>query len=159
MVQLSHPYLTTRKVIRLTIWTFVSQVMSLLLNTLSMVCHGFLSKEEVSLNFMTAATIHSDSGAQENKICHCIHFFPFYLLWSHGAGCLHLHFFECWVLSQLFHSPLSPSSKGSLVPLNFLPLGWYHLHIWGYWYFSWQSWFQLVIHPAWHFTWCTLNIS
>ena len=29
--------------------------------------------------------------------------------------------FECWVLSQLFHSCLSPSSKGSLVPLHFLP--------------------------------------
>ena len=27
--------------------------------------------------------------------------------------------FECWVLSQLFHSPLSLSSWGSLVPLAF----------------------------------------
>jgi hypothetical protein len=32
-------------------------------------------------------------------------------------------FFESWVLSQLFHSPLSPSSRGSLVPPGFLPLG------------------------------------
>ena len=30
-------------------------------------------------------------------------------------------FFECWVLSQVFHSPLSLSSKGSLVPFLFLP--------------------------------------
>ena len=37
--------------------------------------------------------------------------------------------FECWVLSQLFHSPLSPSSRGSLVSLHFLPLRWYHGHI------------------------------
>ena len=44
--------------------------------------------------------------------------------------------FECWVLSQLFNSPLSPSSRVSLVPLHFLPLKWYHLHIWGCWYFS-----------------------
>ena len=29
--------------------------------------------------------------------------------------------FECWVLSQFFHSPLSLSSKGSLVLLCFLP--------------------------------------
>ena len=43
--------------------------------------------------------------------------------------------FECWVLSQLFLSPLSLSSRGSLVPLHFLPLEWCHLHIWGYWYF------------------------
>ena len=38
-------------------------------------------------------------------------------------------------------------------------LKWYHLHIWGCWYFSWQSWFQLVIHPVWHFAWCTLHRS
>ena len=30
-------------------------------------------------------------------------------------------FSECWVLSQVFHSPLSVSSRGSLVPLRFLP--------------------------------------
>ena len=33
-----------------------------------------------------------------------------------------------------FHSALSPSSRGSLVPLHFPPLGWYHIS-----YFSWQS--------------------
>ena len=38
-------------------------------------------------------------------------------------------------------------------------IGWCHLHIWGYWYFSWQSWFQLVLHPVQQFTWCTLHIS
>ena len=36
-------------------------------------------KEQVSLNFMAAVTIHSDFGAQENKICCCFHFSPFYL--------------------------------------------------------------------------------
>ena len=30
-------------------------------------------------------------------------------------------FSECWALSQLFHSPLSLSSRGFLVPLHFLP--------------------------------------
>ena len=39
-----------------------------------------------------------------------------------------------------FHS-LSPSSRGSLVPLHFLSWEWYHLCIWGCWYFSQQSWF------------------
>ena len=38
-------------------------------------------------------------------------------------------------------------------------VGWCHLHICGYWYFSQQSWFQLVLHPAWQFAWCTLHIS
>ena len=64
---------------------------------------------------MAAVTICSDFGAQENNVCHC---FPIYLPWSDGTGCR----FECWVLSQLFHSLLSPSSRGSLVSLCFLPL-------------------------------------
>ena len=62
-------------------------------------------------------------------------------------------FFERWVLSQLFYSPLSPSIRGSLVPLCFLPLKWYHLPISGCWYFSQQSWLQFVSHSAQHFTW------
>ena len=90
-------------------------------------------------SLIAAIAICSDFGAQENKICHRFHCFPIYLPWSDGARCHDLHFFECWVLSQLFYSPLSPSSKGSLIPLCFLPLGWCHLHIWGYWYFFQQS--------------------
>ena len=35
MVQLSYPYMTTGKTIALTIWTFVSKAMSLLINILS----------------------------------------------------------------------------------------------------------------------------
>ena len=64
-----------------------------------------------------------------------------------------------WSLSQMFHSPLSLSSSGSLVSLHVLPWGWCHLHIWGYWYFSQQSWFQLVFLPVQGFSWCTLHIS
>ena len=43
-------------------------------------CHSFPSKEHVFFNFMAAITVCSDFGAQENKICHCFRFFPFYLL-------------------------------------------------------------------------------
>ena len=41
--------------------------------------------------------------------------------------------FGFWMLSfkPAFHSPLYPSSRGSLIPLYSLPLGWYPLHIWG----------------------------
>ena len=35
------------------------------------VCHSFSSKEKASFSFMAAVTIHSDFGAQENKVCHC----------------------------------------------------------------------------------------
>ena len=100
------------------------------------VCHSFPSKEQVSFNFKAAITICSDFGAQENKICHCFHFSPFYLLWSDGTRCHDLWFLNVEFESQLFHSHLSPSLKGFLVPLHFLPLKWYHLHIWDCWYFS-----------------------
>ena len=121
----------------------------------SMVCHCFSSKEQVSFNFMAPVTVHGDFGPQENKIYHCFHIFPIYLPWSDDTRCHDLHFFECWVLSRLFHSPFAPSSSGSLVSLHFLLLGWYHLRIWGCWYFSWQSWFQLVSHLTQHEVLCT----
>ena len=41
----------------------------------------------------------------------------------------------------IFHSLPSSSSRGSLVPLHFLPLEWYHLLIWGCWCFSCLSCF------------------
>jgi len=44
--------LTTGKTISLITWTFVGQVMSLLFNTLSKVCHSFSSKEQTSFNFV-----------------------------------------------------------------------------------------------------------
>ena len=68
-----------------------------------------------------------------------------------------------WMLSfKATFSPLSLSSRDSLVLLHFMAKVWYHLHIWGYWYFSQQSWFQLVLLPAQNFSWgtysaCTLN--
>ena len=67
--------MTTGKTIALTIQTFVNKVMSLLFNTLSRF-HNFPSKEQASFNFMAAVTVHSDFGAQENKVCHCFHFSP-----------------------------------------------------------------------------------
>ena len=45
---------------------------------------------------MSAVTVHSDFGAQENKVCHCSHFSPIYLSWSDGTRCQDLHF---WTLS------------------------------------------------------------
>ena len=85
------------------------------------------------LNFVTTVTVHRDLGAQENKICHYFHFsLSFAMKWWDWMPWS--SFFECWVLSLLFHSPLPPSSTGSLVPLYFLPLKWYHLYIWGCWY-------------------------
>ena len=82
--------------------------------------------EQASFNFMATVPVPSDSGVQENSLS----LFPFlsiYLPWSDGTGFHDLSFLECWVLSQLFHSSLSPSSRGSLLIVWFLPLGWCHL--------------------------------
>ena len=46
MVQLSHPYLTTRKTIALTRWTFVNKVMSQLFNMLSRLVITFLPRSK-----------------------------------------------------------------------------------------------------------------
>ena len=50
MVQLSHSYMTTGKTIALTIQTFVIKVMSLLLNTLSMLVIAFLPKSSLLIS-------------------------------------------------------------------------------------------------------------
>ena len=151
MVQLSHPYMTTGKTMALTKWTFVNKVMSLLFKYVVQVGHSFSSKEQESFNFMAEVTVCSDIGAQGNKICHCFHCFPICCNEVMEPDAMILVF---WMLS--FKPTFSLSSftfiKRFLVCLPFLPLKWYHLHIWGYWYFSWQSWFQLESHPAWHFT-------
>ena len=46
IVQLSHPYMTTGRMIALTRWTFVSRVMSLLFNTLSRLVMAFLPRSK-----------------------------------------------------------------------------------------------------------------
>ena len=46
MVQLSHPYITTGKIITLTVWTFVGKVTSLFFNTLSRFVIAFLPKSK-----------------------------------------------------------------------------------------------------------------
>ena len=68
MVQLSHPYMTPRKTIPLTIRTFVSKVLSLLFNTMSRFVIAFLTKSKRLLI--------CDSGAQENKYV-TVSTFPF----------------------------------------------------------------------------------
>ena len=98
MVQLSHPYMITGKTIALTRWTFVGKVIPLLFNMLSRLVITFLPRSKRLL----ISWLQSPSAVivEHKKIK--------------------------FVLNQLFHSPLSLSSRGSLVPLRFLPLEWYH---------------------------------
>ena len=80
-----------------------------------------------SFNFMAAITVHSDFGAQENKICHCFHFSPSICHEVMGLDAMILVFLMLSFKPSFF--TLSPSSRGSLVPLHFLPFEWYHLYI------------------------------
>ena len=60
IVQLSHPYMTTRKTIALTRWTFVGKVISLLFNMLSRLVITFLPKSKrllISLLQLPSAVI------------------------------------------------------------------------------------------------------
>jgi len=114
--QVSHitsEFLTVWATVALTITTLVSRVMPLLFFDAIYVCHSFSSKELATFNFVVTFTIHSDFGVQENKICCYFHFFSICLPWSDGTRCHNVHFFEYWVLSLPFHSPLSLSSRGS----------------------------------------------
>ena len=137
MVHFSHPYMTTGKTIALTIWIFVGKVMFLLFHMLSRLVIVFLPRSKLLLISwlpLPSAVILEPKKKKSvtvfivsPSICHEVM----------GPDAMILVF---WMLSlsQLFHSPLSLSSRGSLVPLCSLPSRWCHLHIWGYWYFSWQ---------------------
>ena len=119
MVQLSHLYLTTGKTIALTRQNFVSKVMSLLFNTLPRFVIAFLPRSKYLLIPQLQSPSTVIFGVQENSLSLFLlfpHLFAIkwwdWMPWS--------KFSECWVLSQLFDSPLSPSSRGSLVPICFL---------------------------------------
>ena len=91
---------------------------------------------------MAAVTALSHFGTRKKRICPTFTFPPSICHEVMGPDAMILVF---WMLNlnQLFCSPLSSSSRGSLVTFHFLPLKWYHLHICrGCRYFSWQSWFQ-----------------
>ena len=84
-----------------------------------------LSKEQASFNFITVLIICSDFGAQEKKICHYFYSFPSicHEVMGPDAMILAFHFFfNVEFQASFFHSPLSSSSGGSLIPLHFLPL-------------------------------------
>ena len=121
IVQHSHPYMTTGKTIALTRWTFVGKVMSLLFNILSRLVITFLPRSKhLLISWLQSPFV---VILEPKKIKYLtVTLFPHLLFamkwwdqmpWSSSS--------ECWVLSQLFHSPLSLSSRGFLVCLHFMP--------------------------------------
>ena len=79
MVQLSYPYMTTGKTIALTMWTFVSKVMSLLFNTVYWLVIAFLPRSKCLL-ISWLQSLSTVVLEPKKIVCHCFHCFSIYLL-------------------------------------------------------------------------------
>ena len=93
IVQPSHPYMTIRKTVALTKQPFVGKVMSLLFNVLFRLVITFLPKSKrLLISWLQSLSAVILEPQKINKMCHCFHFFPFYLPWSDGNRCHDLCF-------------------------------------------------------------------
>ena len=97
--------------------TFVSKVMFLLFNTLSKLVITFLprTKRLLILWLQTPSAVILEPKERKSVTAST---FPPYICHEVMGSDATTSVFECWVLSQPFYSPLSPSSRGSLVPLH-----------------------------------------
>ena len=153
IVQLSHPYMTTGKTISLTRRTLVGKVMSLLLNMLSRLVITFLPRSKRLL----IPWLQSPSAVilEPQKIKSDVVYTVFPSI-SHEVMGPDARIFVFWI----FHSPLSLSSRGSVISSSSLSAirvvssTYLRLLI-----FLPQSWSQPVFLRAHHLSWCTLYIS
>ena len=90
MVQLLHPYMTTRKSIALIRRPFVSKVMFLLFNMLSRFVITFLSRSKHLLISWLQSPPAVILGPKK-IVCLCFGCFPIYLPWSDRTRCHELH--------------------------------------------------------------------
>ena len=158
IIQLSHLYMTTGKTAAFTRRTFVGKRMSPLFTMLSMMVITFLPRSKhLLISWVQSWSAVIMKPKKIKSVIVCI-FSPSI---CHEVMGLDAMLFFSWMLSFKLTFLLSSFTfiKRLFSSSSFLPLPWYHLHIRGCWYFSWQSWFQPVLHPAWHFTRCTLHLS
>ena len=120
MVQLSHLYMTTGKTIALTRGTFVSKGMSLLFNMLSRLVIAFLPRSKCLLISWLQSPSAVILEPKKIKSLTVSIVSPNIAMMLMG---LDATIFVFWMLSfkLAFHSLLSFSSRGSSVPLLFLP--------------------------------------
>ena len=146
MVQRSHSYMTTGKIIALTRWTFVSKVMYLLFNMLSRLVIAFLprSKHLLILWLQSPAALILEPKKIKSLTVSIVS--PSICPEVMGSDAMILVF---WMLS--FKPTFSLSSftfikrlfSSSLSAIGVVSSAYLRL----YRYFSRQSWFQLMLHP------------
>ena len=158
MVQLSHPYMTTRKTTALTRWNFVSKLMFLLFNMLSRFVLDFLPRSKhllISWLQSPYAVILEPKKIKSvtvsivpPSICHEVM----------GPGAMILGF---WMLSfkpafslSSFTSIKRLFSSSSLSAIRVLSSAYLRLLI-----FLQATLIPAVLHPARHFEWCSLHIN
>ena len=114
------PYITARKTIAFTLWTFINKVMPLLFNMLSQFAIAFLLRskhlliscpQSLSTVILEQKKIKSLTISTFSPICHEV---------METDGII-LVFWMLNFKSVFFYCSLSPSSKGSLVLIHFLP--------------------------------------
>ena len=146
MVQLSHPY-TVGKTIALTIWTFVSEVMSLFFNMRPRFVIAFLPR---SKHLLISWLQSFYAVILESKKIKPITFSTFSPSICHDVMGSDAMISVFWILS---FKPAFSFSSFTLIKRFFSScllsaIRLVSAAIWVYWYFSWQSWFLLVIHPV-----------
>ena len=100
IVQFSYPYMTTGKTIVLTIWTFVSKVISLLFNMLSRLVIAFLPRSKSLLILwpqLPSAVILEPRKIKFLTVSIVSHLLP----WSNGTRCHYLNFMNAEFLFYL----------------------------------------------------------
>ena len=104
MVQLSHPYITTGKALALTKWTLVGKMMSLLFDSLSRFVISLLPRRKrlLVLWLQSLSAVILEPKKMKSDTVSTVYLFAMkWWDWMPLSS-----FFECRVLSQLFHSPL-----------------------------------------------------
>ena len=96
MVQLSHPHMTTGKIIALTLRTFVGKITSLLFNMLSNFVITFLPRSKHHLILWLQSLYILILEPKKIKSVTVSTFSPIYLPWSYGTWC---HILDFWMLS------------------------------------------------------------
>ena len=127
-VKFSHPYMTTEKIIALTIWTFVGKVMSLLFNILSSLVISFLPRSKRLLILWLQSPLAVILGPKKIKSVTVSTFYMYYLVtckqWQFYIFLSNLYFFDFIFLSvavvRIFSTLLNKSVNVCILVLEML---------------------------------------